>query len=131
VAVGHRILDWGLSPPGGLWPPAPSNSWRLLPRLLFQAGLDSGREGQDAEHADKGDGGGIKSLGDEGGDAILLRGLDAEVGHVFTPFQNSAWVTCTASYHVTQGTLQYILSVRRNSLLHCDIGAQELQNNEC
>jgi hypothetical protein len=53
------------------------------------------------------DGGGIESLSDKVVHAVLLR--DAEVvGHVSTPFQNSARDTCTASYHVTQGTLQYI-----------------------
>ena len=70
--------------------------------------LDCGGEGHDAEHADKGDGGGIESLGDKLIHAILRGKGDAEVGHVSTPFQNSARDTCTASYHVKQGILQYI-----------------------
>src|SRR6478672_4139244 len=95
--------------PAGLWPAAPFNNWRLPPpgaplRGVPGGGLNGGREGLNAEHADKGDGGGIESLGDKGGDAILLRGLDTEVGHVFSPFQNSAWgylyskLPCDARY---------------------------------
>ena len=75
--------------------------------------LDGGRECQDAQHADKGDGGSVESLGDESIHAILLRNLDTEVGHVLLLFKFQPGDTCTASYHVTKGTLQYILGTAR------------------
>src|SRR5436190_18202217 len=69
---------------------------------------DRGGEGHDAENAHQSDGGGVESLGDKLIHATLLGKGNAEVGHVSTPFQNSARDTCIASYRVTQGTLQYI-----------------------
>jgi hypothetical protein len=85
---------------------------------------------KDAQHAHKSDGGSVEGLGDKGGYAILLRNLSAKVGHGLLLFKIQPGDTCTASYHVTQGTLQCILSPRRNCLLHCDIGAKGLQINE-
>src|SRR3954469_25668029 len=72
---------------------------------------DRGCESDDAQNAHQSDGGGIESLGNKLIHAALLGKRDTKVGHVSTPFLNSSRDTCTASYHVTQGTLQYILSV--------------------
>src|SRR5437879_966255 len=71
--------------------------------------LDRRGEGQDAENADQGDGGDLEDFGDEVIEAVLLNG-NTEVGHGILLCEIKSWETCIASYHVTQGTLQYIFA---------------------
>ena len=110
LAVGHEP-EWTYRAPNGA------------------KGLDGGGDGQDAEHADQGDGGGIESLGDE----------------AFTPFSCGTWIgswSCLTPFKIQPGILvQQAIMLRKvpcnifygcpDSLLHCDIERQGLQFNEC